>query len=74
MVCVSVIYLLHTAIPTIAILEAGVRGAGAIAVLAPFSTDYTSILLAAYTLWLINIILPSLLGLIILGRYKINSL
>lgn len=72
-ICVSVIYLLHTAIPTIAILEAGVRGAGAIAVIGSYTHQPTEILLAAYTLWIINIILPSLIGLYFIARINIKN-
>lgn len=73
LVCVSLIYLLHTAIPTIAIIEAGVRGAGALAVIGPYTNQPTEILLAAYTLWIINIILPSLLGLYLITRINIKN-
>ncbi len=72
-VCVSVIYLLHTAIPTIAIIEAGVRGAGALAVIGLYTNQPTEILLAAYTLWIVNIILPSLLGLYLIARINIKN-
>jgi len=73
LVCVSLIYLLHTAIPTVAIIEAGVRGAGAMAVIGPYTNQPTEILLAAYTLWIINIILPSLLGLYLITRINIKN-
>ncbi|MDZ4758769.1 MAG: lysylphosphatidylglycerol synthase domain-containing protein [Bacteroidota bacterium] len=72
-ICVSVIYLLHTAIPTVAIIEAGVRGAGALAVIGSYTQQPTEILLAAYTLWIINIILPSLLGLYLIARINIKN-
>lgn len=71
--CVSLIYLLHTAIPTVAILEAGVRGAGALAIIGSYVHQPTEILLAAYTLWIINIILPSIIGLYLIMRIKISK-
>lgn len=72
---ISMIYLLMTLIPTIAISELGIRGSVAIAVFSlyfPTESAQTSmiVLAASSLLWLINLAFPALLGVIAINRLR----
>jgi hypothetical protein len=67
---ISVIFLLQTAVPSITLLELGIRGSGAIGVLSAFSGDHIGIVLSAFTLWLINLIIPAIIGLVFISGLK----
>jgi hypothetical protein len=56
--------------PSFLLVEIGMRGASALFFLGIYSTNVVAILLSAYTLWIINIMLPTLWGLIIIYQYK----
>jgi DNA-binding response OmpR family regulator len=51
----------------------GVRGATALFFLGLFSTNTSGILLAAYSLWILNIMFPALLGLYFILKLKARS-
>lgn len=59
---VMLIFFFITVTPTITIAEIGVRGSVAIFVLGLFSSNDMGILSATTTLWLINLILPAIIG------------
>jgi uncharacterized membrane protein YbhN (UPF0104 family) len=72
---ISLIYLLMTWIPTIAISELGIRGSVAVAVFAMYfgesSTQTSMVVLAASSmLWLINLALPALMGAVAVNRLR----
>lgn len=77
-VLISVIFLLITAIPTIALSEIGVRGSVSIFIIGSYLTKYSmngpeadlAILSAASILWLINIVLPAIAGTVFVFRLK----
>jgi hypothetical protein len=56
--------------PSFLLVEIGMRGASALFFLGIYSNNVVAILLSAYTLWIINIMLPTLWGLIIIYHYK----
>ena len=56
------IFFFITVTPTITIAEIGVRGSVAIFVLGLFSSNDMGILSATTILWLINLILPAIIG------------
>ncbi len=64
MMMISMTYFVMTAIPTIAITELGVRGSMAVHFLGMVATDITGIFTASSMLWLINLALPALIGVI----------
>lgn len=68
---IPVIFLIQTAIPVPAVMEAGLRGNIAGHVLGVFSGHGTGIISAALSLWLINLILPAALGGIFIFKSKI---
>ncbi|MBL7773451.1 MAG: flippase-like domain-containing protein [Chitinophagaceae bacterium] len=71
---VHVIWLIFWAmaiVPTIAVVEVGVRGETAVYFLAPLSTNYVGILSATSVLWLINLIIPALIGCLFVYKMKL---
>jgi hypothetical protein len=64
MMMISMTYFVMTAIPTIAITELGVRGSMAVHFLGMIATDITGIFTASSMLWLINLAVPALVGII----------
>lgn len=59
---VSILFLLIAIVPTIPIAELGVRGEISIKVFGLFSTNTLGIVSAAGFIWLINLIIPALVG------------
>ena len=64
-------FMVASIIPTILISEIGVRGSVALFVFGAISQMDTQILLASVLLWIINVSLPALIGLIYLKGFKI---
>lgn len=58
-------------VPTIAIAEIGIRGETALFFLAPLSANHFGIVSSSMLLWLINLIIPALLGCLFVFRMKI---
>jgi hypothetical protein len=56
--------------PSFLVVELGLRGASALWFLGHYTQNYVAILLAAYSLWMINIMLPALYGLIVVAKTK----
>ncbi|TDX00153.1 lysylphosphatidylglycerol synthase domain-containing protein [Dinghuibacter silviterrae] len=65
---VSVLMLVLAVIPTITLTEPIIRGEAAIALLGLFNNNYLGVWAASFVIWIINLIIPALLGsLLILG-------
>lgn len=66
----ATMFLLQTAIPSIAAFDLGVRGNVALFLLAGYAFDSSQILAATLMLWFINLVLPALIGyaIILLAR------
>jgi Lysylphosphatidylglycerol synthase TM region len=64
--CIATIYLLQTSIPLPPIISLLARGEVAIKIWGLFHANEISILAATFTLWVINLILPSFIGLILI--------
>lgn len=73
LLAIPVVYLVSTLVPTMMLTELGVRGTAAVALLAPLGGDEAGVLLATTLLWLINIVLPALLGSMILLVARIRT-
>ncbi|MCW3461899.1 flippase-like domain-containing protein [Chitinophaga nivalis] len=67
----SVIYLVMAVVPTIAIAELGLRGKVSIFFLGLLSTNTAAIIAATVGIWLINLVLPAVLGSVLLLGVKI---
>jgi hypothetical protein len=70
---VSIIFLIMAIIPTIAIAELGIRGKVALAVAGPFTSQLLAVTAGTAVIWFLNLIIPSVIGLIFLSRLKINK-
>lgn len=58
-------------VPTIAIAELGIRGETALFFLSPLSSNHFGIISATLLLWLINLIIPALIGCLFVYKMKI---
>lgn len=70
MMMISMTYFVMTAVPTIAITELGVRGSVAVYFLGMISTNVKSIFLASSMLWLINLAVPALIGVLFIFQLR----
>jgi hypothetical protein len=74
-ILISMTYFVMTAIPTVALVDIGIRGSVAIYFISSYFYDNsmvaTQILSAATLIWIINLALPALLGLLFINRLTI---
>ncbi|MBP9152375.1 MAG: flippase-like domain-containing protein [Flavobacteriales bacterium] len=70
MMMISMTYLVMTAVPTIAITELGVRGSIAVYFLGMLSANASGIFTASAMLWLINLALPALIGVVFIFQLR----
>lgn len=59
---IATIFLLQSTIPTIAIIDLGVRGNLALYVFDGYTEQLNQVVAAAFCLWLINLVIPAILG------------
>ncbi len=68
---ITVLYLILALIPTVALLELGVRGKAGIMLFQVFSANTVGIYAASTGIWLVNLIVPALAGSILAAGLKI---
>jgi hypothetical protein len=71
MACIATIFLLQTSIPLPPIMGLLMRGEVALFVWGNFSTNELSILASTFSLWVINMIIPALIGVIFIVNINI---
>jgi hypothetical protein len=69
-IIISGIFFVLAIIPTIALAELGIRGYTALYFLAYYSTNTLGIIASSYALWLINLVIPAIAGLVFLPKLK----
>jgi hypothetical protein len=69
----SVVFLSLAVIPSIALLEVGLRGQVSLELMGMFSTNSLGIGLTSVTIWAINLVLPALVGTLLLVNIKLLS-
>ena len=69
----SVVFLALAVIPSIALLEVGLRGEISLKLMALYSTNSLGIGLTSVTIWAMNLILPALMGTLFLLNIKLLS-
>jgi len=69
----SVVFLALAVIPSIALMEVGLRGEVSLRLVGLFSTNSLGIGLTSVTIWFINLILPALIGTLLLLNIKLLS-
>jgi hypothetical protein len=66
---VSVLFLVLSVIPSIVLAEAGIRGAASVEIFYLFTSNVTAVVTSGWFIWLVNLMLPALLGgLLLLGK------
>ncbi len=68
---VSVLFLAMAVIPTIALAEVGLRGEISIQLMALFTTNTLGVGIASVTIWLINLVLPAMVGSVLFLSIKV---
>jgi len=66
----AVFFWVMAVIPSLALTELGIRGAVSLYIFGHFSTNTIGILAATTELWLLNLVVPSILGSILITRMK----
>jgi len=69
----SVVFLTMAVVPSIALIEVGVRGEVSLKLMGMFSANSLGIGLTSITVWFINLVLPAIIGSILLLNIKIFS-
>ncbi len=70
---ISLIFLAQSFLPSFILIEIGVRGVVALFFIGLYSTNIIGILQAAYSLWILNMMIPALVGLYFLLTLKWKS-
>lgn len=68
--CMALVYLSMLLVPTVTLTELGVRGGLAMAWFAGYTDALQEVVFASSLLWLINLILPSLIGCLFVFKFK----
>jgi uncharacterized membrane protein YbhN (UPF0104 family) len=69
---INMVFFVMTLVPTFALAEIGVRGAVATYFLSKVSYDSLAIINASVSLWLINLVVPALLGIIFIFQFRFS--
>jgi len=74
-ILISMTYFIMTAIPTVALVDVGIRGSVAIYFISMYFADKqpvaSAILAATTTIWVVNLALPALVGLLFINRFTV---
>lgn len=70
LMCISSIFFIQGFVPSFVFTDISVRGAAIIFILSPFIVNITPALAATYILWLLNRIIPSIIGWFLLVYYN----
>lgn len=60
-------------IPGFLLVDLGMRGASALWFFSYYTQQHAQVLLSAYSLWMVNLMLPGLIGLIFILKWRINK-
>lgn len=71
--CIALIFVSQTILPSFILIEIGVRGAVALFFLGLYTDNQAGILGASYGLWMVNMMIPGLIGLYFLATLKWRS-
>lgn len=61
-IAIGIIYGIQTILPLTPLLQLGLRGSIALFVISPIVSEENMVILASYSLWLINLLIPSIVG------------
>jgi hypothetical protein len=71
--CIALTFCVQSIVPSFILLEIGLRGASALWFFGIFNNNDIGILLSAYSLWIINMMLPALPGLYFIYNVKFKN-
>jgi len=69
---IPIIYLVTTIVPTVFLTEMAVRGAIAVSIFEEMGANTTAVVLATFTIWTFNLVLPSIFGAVLFLFAKIK--
>jgi len=69
---ISVTFFVVTLIPSIVLVDLGIRGSAALFFIGLFSTSEAGIISSAFCLWLINLVIPAIIGSVLIYKSKKN--
>jgi hypothetical protein len=70
---VSLIYLILHFVPVPTVGDLGVRGSVAILILGPYTSDIPAIVFTTFLIWIINIMIPAMIGLVLLRKIRLET-
>ena len=70
---IFMMYMIQTVSPTSGVTELLVRGSTSIFLFQGFTSNMTGVLSASYGIWIMNLLVPSLIGAVIFGFARINN-
>lgn len=70
---ITMIFLVTTIIPTFTFSELGIRGSVAVFFLGQVSSNIIGIVAASFGLWIINLVIPAIIGLVFIFNLKLFS-
>lgn len=70
---IALIYLILHFVPVPTVGDLGVRGSVSILILGPYTSDVPAIVFTTFLIWMINIMLPALIGLFLLRKIRLDS-
>lgn len=68
--CMMAAMLTQSFLPSFILVEIGIRGASALWFFSLFTNQVTQVLLSAYSVWMVNLMLPGLLGLFFILKWR----
>jgi hypothetical protein len=70
---VALIVLILHFVPVPTVGDLGVRGSVAILILGPYTTDVPAIVFTTFLIWIINIMIPAIIGLVLLRKIRLET-
>ena len=70
---IPVMYLLITFTPSLAAAEPAIRGSAAVFIFSVYSPDEVGILLTGILIWLVNFVVPMLVGSVLIGIAPVSD-
>lgn len=72
LIAIPTMYLFITFTPSLAAAEPAIRGSYAVLIFSAFSTNTIGIMLTGILVWLINFVVPMVLGTVVIGKTKVG--
>jgi hypothetical protein len=70
---VALIYLILHFVPVPTVGDLGVRGSVSILILEPYTSDVPAIVFTTFLIWIINIMIPAMIGLMLLRKIRLET-